>query len=193
MLDFKFRNITGIWEEKNLTWFKGLSLFTIIILAFHLLYKQFEQQLLSMPFVLSINTFLIHFLLNSCAWFLNLLSIKCSIIKDVLILPNGFEIQMQYGCSGFQQFLLIIVLFLLFPGPWGKKAWFIPLSLLMLHLFNLLRLVGLTIYFSNFTNHYHFIHDWIFRPFIYFAIFVLWVVWFEIISGRYKIKTRNNP
>lgn len=193
MLDFNFKKIAAIWDEKDLSWFQGLLLFTLIVLVFHLLYKQLEQQIISLPIVLNINSFLIHNLLSSCTWVLNLLNIKCSITQDVLVLPNGFNIQMQYGCSGFQQFLLISILFLLFPGPWIKKAWFIPFSLLLLHLFNILRLIGLTIYFSKFTTHYHFIHDWFFRPFIYFVIFMLWAVWFEIISHRYKRKTHNNP
>jgi exosortase/archaeosortase family protein len=168
--------------------FKDIFLFAVIITGFHVLFKVAEPAITSNVLVKDILDLLVSNLLSACSGILDLLGINNTTCKDVICLPGGFSIQIQYGCSGFQQFLLIIALFLLFPGSWRKKAWFIPAALAGLHFLNIARLVALCIYFSYHHLHFHFIHDWIFRPFIYFVIFISWVVWVEINKEGKKIK-----
>ena len=167
---------------------KGLILFSIIIATFHLLYKQFEAEIISIPLVSRIIGFLVQNLLISCLSILHIFNISTTISNDIITLPNGIQIQMQYGCSGFQQFLLIAILFILFPGPWKKKLWFIPSAILLVHILNIIRFVGISIYAIHFKEHFHFVHDWIFRPFIYFAIFMAWVIWVDLINRKGKNK-----
>lgn len=172
--------------------FKGLILYTFIIAGFHLLYKYFEAAIISIPIDSYIIAFLVQNLLITSSWVLNIFGMRNSISGDVITLPNGFQIQMQFGCSGFQQFLLITILFILFPGPWKKKMWFIPSAILLVHILNIARFVGISVYAIHFKTYFHLVHDWIFRPFIYFAIFMTWIIWVEIINTRVKIKSQNH-
>jgi exosortase/archaeosortase family protein len=75
-----------------------------------------------------------------------------------------------------------VLLFLIFPGPWRKKLWFIPLGLLIVHLTNLFRIAGLSVVTVTVPEYWDFSHDYLFRPFFYVVIFLLWVWWVEKLS-----------
>ena len=157
---------------------RGLGLFVMIISVFHLLYKYFEPRIIEIPFIVSILDWLIRILLILCSWVLNhLLGFQSIISGDLLVLPNQFQIQMLPGCSGFQQYFLVIMLFILYPGPWKAKLWYLPTAILIIFLLNTFRFIGISAYSNKFPDHFHFVHDWVFRPFIYFMIFLLWVIW----------------
>ena len=94
------------------------------------------------------------------------------------------------GCSGLKQFLQFSILMMIYPGPWKKKLWFIPLGLFFIYLTNILRIVGLSFIIAEWSNqnYYDLSHDYIFRPFFYVVIFGLWVYWVEKIK---KIGEKN--
>ena len=71
-----------------------------------------------------------------------------------------------------------------FPGPWKHKAWFIPLGLVVIHLVNIFRISGLSILLIYFPEHWQFTHDYIWRPFFYVVMFLLWVWWVEKFRDR---------
>lgn len=185
MKDWVKKNIKFLVVLKDLRGLRGLVLFVVIITFFHLLYKYFEPDIISIPFLSRLIDFLIRNLLATNSWALeHLFSIPCVIEGDVLELPNGFKIEMQFGCSGLQQFLLVIILFLIYPGKWKSKIWYIPVSVVVVHVLNLIRFVAISLYSSYDTAHFSLIHDWIFRPFIYLGIFLLWVIWVELINKK---------
>lgn len=105
---------------------------------------------------------------------------------DILefVLPNKNTIYINKGCSGLKQIIQFALLMILFPGPWKKKLWFIPLGMLIIHLTNLFRVVGLTVVMMKWPNDYDFSHDNIFRPFFYVVIFLLWMWWNDGIRKR---------
>ena len=182
-------NFTSFIDWKNLKGLSGLIVFALIITFFHLLYKYFEPNIISIPVVSKIIEFLTNNLLITNSWIMeHLFSIRCVIEGDVLELPNGFKIEMQFGCSGFQQFFLVISLFLIYPGSWKAKIWYIPVSILVIHVLNLIRFIGISLYSANDGRDFDFIHDWIFRPFIYLGIFLLWIVWVEVINKKTREK-----
>lgn len=88
------------------------------------------------------------------------------------------------SCSGLKQFFQITVLFLLFPGPWKHKLWYIPLSILLMHGVNIFRIIMLSIILIHWPGQWHFMHDWILRPFFYIVIFAEWVVWVNCFRNK---------
>ena len=185
MKDNLREKIISVIDWKNLKGLSGLVVFALIITFFHLLYKYFEPDIISIPIVSEIIEFLTNNLLITNSWIMeHLFSIRCVSEGDVLELPNGFKIEMQFGCSGLQQFFLVIILFLIYPGSWKAKTWYIPVSIVVIHVLNLIRLIGISLYSANDGGHFDFIHNWIFRPFIYLGIFLLWVAWVEVINKK---------
>lgn len=115
-------------------------------------------------------------------WFIgNVLPIP--IIKDeegrTMRFENGGFIGINESCSGLKPILQFVLLFLLLPGPWKKKLWFIPMGIVILHFTNLFRIIGLAVITVSAPDYWQFSHDYLFRPFFYVVIFLLWVWWVE--------------
>lgn len=170
--------INAFIDWKEFQGLMGLMLFAVIITFFHLVYKYFEPDIIEISLISSFLDWITRILLVSCSWVLNnIFSIKSIINGEILVLPNQFMIHMKPGCSGLQQFFLVTILFILYPGPLKYKLWYIPLGILIVLFLNIIRFIGISLYSNWHPDHFRFVHDWIFRPFIYFIIFLLWVVW----------------
>jgi len=96
------------------------------------------------------------------------------------------------SCSGLKQFFQIIILFMIFPGPWKHKLWYIPASILIMHGVNILRIVILSVILVNYPQSWHFTHDWILRPFFYVIIFLDWVIWVHYFRNKSKKPKTNS-
>ena len=185
MKDKVWKIITSFFDWKDLKGLSGLVVFAVIIIFFHLLYKYFEADIISVSYVSRVIDFLTDSLLIGNSWIMeNLFSVQCVIEGDVLVISDGFNIEMQSGCSGLQQFFLVFILFLIYPGPWRSKIWYIPLSIVVIYMLNLARFIGISLYSAYDGMHFDLVHDWIFRPFIYLGIFLLWVLWAEVINKK---------
>lgn len=106
--------------------------------------------------------------------------------------PNQCIIYINESCSGLKQMLQFSLLMIIFPGPWKKKLWFIPMGVFIMHLINLFRVVGLAVVMNNWPWHWDFSHDYIFRPVFYVVIFALWIFWVEKINKNSKDSSQNS-
>jgi exosortase/archaeosortase family protein len=119
-------------------------------------------------------------------WFIrNILPIPITTDEyRVIHFENGGYIGINESCSGLKPIIQFILLFLVFPGPWKKKLWFIPMGVVIVHLTNLFRIVGLSVVTVTIPEYWKFSHDYVFRPFFYVVIFLLWVWWVEYLTPR---------
>ncbi len=85
-------------------------------------------------------------------------------------------------CDGLVLFALFAVFVLAFPGPWRRKAWFIPAGIVAIHLANLLRVLSLVIINFYRPEALTFNHDYTWTVLIYGFIFWLWSLWTERFS-----------
>jgi len=90
------------------------------------------------------------------------------------------------SCSGLKQAYQVTALFVLFPGPWKHKLWFIPAGWAIMFLTNVFRIVVLSLILVWRPEYWNFSHDWILRPFFYVIIFGLWVIWVERFGGFFR-------
>lgn len=168
---------------------KNVALFAILILCFHFLFRYWAYDFHYWPInrlVHAVNEFLANLLFNNSVWTLNrLTNLDFTIdigLRKIYIL-NGY-VGVNYGCSGFKQFLQWIVLMTFFPGPWRNKIWFIPTGIIVVHLVNIFRISFLTVIlvFGASQETWDFAHDYILRPFFYVIMFAMWVIWVEYIK-----------
>lgn len=96
-----------------------------------------------------------------------------------LVFEEGHYIIVNNSCSGFKQIVQFVLLFIIYPGPWKHKVWVIPAGILIVHLTNLFRIAGLSVVMIHAPNAWEFSHDYLFRPFFYLVIFIIWMVWEE--------------
>ena len=169
-----------------------MVLFAIIIYFFHWLWwsgglKHFLEEFAFFP---ETEQFLAHQVFLPAAWIVeNILHYPIKTMDNTIYLSNHAYVAIEGACSGLKQFYEWTVLMILFPGPWKKKLWYIPLGLVIIHLDNILRIVILSVVAVHWPAHWGFIHMWILRPFFYVVIFALWMIWVEKIRpAREKTK-----
>jgi len=166
-----------------------VAIFSIIIIFFHFLWWDFGLKSFLSKYVAfqEMEQFMAWQVFLVSSWFdAHILGYEIKTLDTTIYFPdiNGY-IAVNGSCSGVKQFYQWTVLMILFPGPWKKKLWYIPLGLLIIHLNNIVRIIILSVVLIHWPDYWHFAHDWILRPFFYVIIFALWVIWVE------KIRTRK--
>lgn len=80
-------------------------------------------------------------------------------------------------CNGLVLYALFAGFVLAFPGPWGRKAWFIPAGILLIWLLNVVRVAALAVnhHYSHATVDFN--HHYTFTFVVYACIFGLWMLW----------------
>lgn len=179
--------VTTFLKSKKAGPFIDVALFVIITFAVHKLWWQFSSHIYAIPAFMSLSGWLAHEVYVVSAW-INMhilqMDIKLTTGNTMIFLRNNCSIYINESCSGFKQMIQILVLFLLFPGPWKHKAWFIPAGIVSMFFVNVIRVIGLSYAMMFMPHQWDFIHLWIMRPFYYVAIFVMWVIWVEKFRRR---------
>jgi len=95
--------------------------------------------------------------------------------------------RMVEGCNAIS--ILILFLAFIFAFYKGTKTFvFAGISLLLLYVMNVLRIVGLNIINSDYSNYGKMAHDYFFPAVIYGSVVVLWLVWIKF----YALKNENS-
>jgi len=184
-----YHDLTAFLGTKKARPFVDVALFIIITFAVHKLWWQYSAQIYSLPGFLSISGWLSHQVYLASVWVnIHILGMDLQLAEGntMIFLKNNCSIYINESCSGFKQMIQILVLFVLFPGPWKHKLWFIPACILAMFFVNVIRVIGLSYAMLYAPQHWDFIHLWIMRPFYYVAIFVMWVIWVEKFRGKVK-------
>ncbi len=98
---------------------------------------------------------------------------------DAMVFPGNRALIVDESCSAVKWFAHFLVLMLIFPGPWKHKLWFIPAGLIITQAVNVIRISGLTVVLLSQPGRFALYHDYVFRPFFYLVLFMMWVAWVE--------------
>ncbi len=90
---------------------------------------------------------------------------------------NSKGVTIGAPCDGAVLFALFVVFVISFPGPWRHKLWFIPVGVVLIHLMNVIRVVGLAIVVRVNESWLDFNHDYTFTLIVYSFVFFLWWLW----------------
>ena len=165
-----------------------ISLFVIITILFHYLWWHVLGFFRATDFYNSVASWLAQQVYHISLW-INISVSGMTIEPEnhtntMIFTKNNGYITVNESCSGFKQFYQIFFLFLLFPGPWKHKLWYIPASMGLMFLVNIFRIIILSVVLIHWPLHWDFIHLWIMRPFYYVVIFIEWVVWVEVFRKK---------
>ncbi|MCD4679098.1 MAG: exosortase/archaeosortase family protein [Bacteroidales bacterium] len=187
----KFLNkINDFVKKHKLSALREVFIFCTIAIIVHFLYRYWANELNYKPIatvVMAAQDFMAQLVISYSQWILSdIFNINITIVNDRIYLPNNGWVGVGSGCSAFKPMVQFLILMLLYPGPWKKKLWFIPLGFLLIHFTNVIRIVTLSLITHN--NHsqefWDLTHDYILRPLFYAIIFTMWVIWVEIISKK---------
>ena len=134
-------------------------------------------------------------------------------------LDRSLGLRIVWECTGIQQMVLFSLIIIFYFGPVKKKLWFIPLSMLLLNIMNVLRIVASALivkdgfpewfiafnewynkaqWHDNYETYWNFYIDWfqmfhkdVFKWLYYNGVmFILWLVWQEKYNLPYQ-KLKN--
>ncbi len=80
-------------------------------------------------------------------------------------------------CNGLVLYALFAGFVLAFPGPWARKAWFIPAGMALIWVLNVVRVAALAINHHYAHQTVDFNHHYTFTFVVYACIFGLWMLW----------------
>ena len=186
------RRFTAVIKSGKYPFLIQIWIFLLIILFFQLLWESFEKVLNTVPLFVALSEKTGDILLTLTPWIINPL-ISHDITRNVisLILPSGFYVSYFFYLSGIKQLCLVIILFIIVPGPWRKKLWYIPLNILMILLFVVIRFLMLTMHCLIYPEHLHLIQDLLFGPMFYSEIFFSWMAWVLLVARTAKLNSRR--
>jgi exosortase/archaeosortase family protein len=168
--------LTGRWN-----FVFEIFLFMFITYGFHGLYRLNSEYINSWFVLQRANQFLISMAYQQTLWIYNHVMVIEHLIEpsNIIRFKNLEAIQINNGCSGTKQMLQVIVLFVLYPGPWIRKVWYIPTVLGAIYLVNLFRISVLGFWRGQGWPYWDFLHDWPMRVMFYLVIFLFWYAWNE--------------
>ena len=164
-----------------------VGLFILLILSFHFLYLGW-QAIDYWPVkgaIDRLSLWSVNLLYDQCTWVLqHVFGIDITTITDVRLIAaldkdgNWANVVIAPECASLKQWLHWLFLMLLFPGPWKHKAWFIPAGLVVIEWTNVVRICGILLMQMQWhsPDTFHIAHDYVFKAFFYFVIFLMWVL-----------------
>ena len=185
--------------QKKLEPVQGVILFFVILLVANIFWKfdvlgdesttgdsmvTFWGFNISAPFV-----WMAHHVAHATTAILHFFGSSASLKTNNLIrFPNGNSVYIIWACTGMKQAYICFCILAFSRGPWMKKAWFIPLSLAVVYLFNIFRITFIVACIENHPTWFHFLHVYVFKYIFYGVIFLMWVYWEEKIAGKKQVK-----
>ena len=103
------------------------------------------------------------------------------LIQDDKKILNIFE-----GCNGINVMIVMIAFLAAFGGNGKKMRWFLPLSILIIHVTNIARIVLLYFVAVGYHHYFYYVHKYVFTAVIYLIVVLLWIIWVAKINEKPK-------
>lgn len=203
---------------------KDIAYFLFLFLFFELVWKLSVHEANNGEQLLVLGKDVTDYIYPICLWTAqfthyiihNILGFSNFKIDDLLIyFDNSLKMKIIWGCTGIKQMLLFSFILTCYKGPSKKKLIFIPLSILLLFIVNILRLIisaflikdgfpewfipineslnhlkwneSPQMYWQFYTDWYYFFHDGFFKWIYYDGVmFLLWLLWQEKFNLPYQ-------
>lgn len=165
-------------EDKFISSFilKGVGLY----LLWFMLY---DNWLLKDGFV---DHFLINHLVSSTASILKMLGYTVFMYADAVGIDGTHGVLIGVPCNGLSLFALFAGFIIIFPGKVEYKLFYIPIGILIIHVINILRLVGLALVVQYKPKSLEFNHKYTFTIIVYAVIFIMWIIWVNKFATKNK-------
>lgn len=130
-------------------------------------------------------------IIHLCAFILETMGYKTFASKEV----NDFQVFGIDGsngvwiggpCNGITLMFLFAIFVIAYPGNVKNKFWYIPLGILVVHVINIIRIVGLALIALYSPEYLNFNHTYTFTFIAYSIVFCLWMIWVNRLSELKK-------
>jgi exosortase family protein XrtF len=127
-------------------------------------------------------------IINLCKWIFDLMGYQTFASKEV----NDFQVFGIDGsngvwiggpCNGITLMFLFAIFVIAYPGNIKHKLWYVPLGILIVHTINIARIIALALIAKYDYTYLDFNHTYTFTFLAYSAVFGLWMIWVNKLSG----------
>jgi exosortase/archaeosortase family protein len=134
------------------------------------------------------NQYLRELYLVSTGWLLGVLGHAGTIYDNYRVHGAGIGgVAVGNYCLGIQLFWFFSAIIVLSKGIWWRKLIYIPIGILLLFFFNVLRMVGLCYAVHYYPERIEFNHDYVFNMIMYAMVFLMLWLWNRYFSGSNSI------
>jgi exosortase family protein XrtF len=163
---------------------KFIALFVLKAVGLYLLwYLVYDNWLVTSGYV---DHLLIDQLVSATDSILRFLGYTTFTYADAVGVDGTHGVLIGVPCNGLSLFALFAGFIIVFPGKILHKLIYIPLGILVVHVLNILRLVGLALIVVYDSESLAFNHKYTFTIIVYACIFLMWVLWVK------KFATKSN-
>jgi len=183
--------------------FKGVILFAVVLMLSNFFWKynvlgdedrtgdntvMFWGNNISAPF-----NWMAHHVASVCYSILHFFNSSVSLgrVRNIFNYSNGSRVQIVWACTGMKQAYICFCIMAFSRGPWKKKLWYVPLTLLAVYLLNILRISLIVVSIQNHMEWFDILHLYIFKYSFYGIIFLMWVFWEEKMVGNTNIPLKK--
>lgn len=112
-------------------------------------------------------------------WFYSGIYVTPDAVKSTVHIGNQVSdiLSVYEGCNGVNVVIVFLSFLIAFPGRMIKLWWYAPMGIIIIHIFNISRIVFLYWVATSLPNLYYFTHKYLFTGIIYLAVFILWYIW----------------
>lgn len=103
-----------------------------------------------------------------------------------LFYKNKWVARIIEGCNALSVMILFVSFIIAFSGKFKTMLLFILCGIVIIHVFNVLRIALLSMAVYHYYEYQDFLHSVVFPLFIYGVVFVLWVIWVNKYSSYAK-------
>lgn len=109
--------------------------------------------------------------------------------RKVALIESGDVVLFVFeGCNGINVMIVFVAFLVAFGGPWKALAVFLPAGLLIIHLFNLLRISLLYFLAERQSTQFYYYHKYFFTATLYLVVFGLWALWVIKFNEKRRIR-----
>jgi len=105
-----------------------------------------------------------------------------------ILIDNKPVLRLIEGCNGVSVIILFIAFIIAFKGTTKATILYALAGSLLIYLFNVFRIIILTVAMLKYPNQQELLHQIVFPLFIYGIVFLLWVIW----VNRFALKPTKN-
>ncbi len=193
-----FIDIKGIKSRFSKFERKGFFYFALVLLASHFLWKfavdgNVDGQEVSV-FGKDMTSQFYRISLITADWvygFMKLLPGSDNLMREgaqIFYKDENYRINIIWACNSIKQFYIFIIIIASYMGPFKHKLWFIPMGLLILEIYNILRIAFLCWFTQDNLSMFYPLHE-LSGHIFYIIIFILWFIW----DKKFSIKDLPVP
>jgi exosortase H (IPTLxxWG-CTERM-specific) len=99
---------------------------------------------------------------------------------------QGFSVEIIEECTGVFEMLIFLAALLSYPASWRSKLIGFLLGIPALYLFNVVRIIFLTVVGAHYQNLFDFMHLYFWQATLILMITTVWVLWILLVVNREK-------